>query len=123
MKNRLSVILFAFVMFTLTISGCTSNTTKFPTGEFIDEEGHINNFMSDGRFTLRFTDGRVLIKNGQYSVDGDIVTIIETEICPPVDGVYKWAYQDGKLLFELIEDDCTDRPLTISRNGALTPYP
>ncbi len=123
MRGILRLIVLAIVISIIAISGCSPDTPTFPMGEYIDNEGHINNFMSDGRFNLKLPDGTLLIKNGHYSIDGDIIILTETEICPPVDGKYRWTYIDDELLFELIEDGCTDRASTITQNNVLKAYP
>jgi hypothetical protein len=77
--------------------------------------------MPDGRCTVSYPiTGEVLIENGHYSVDGDIVTFIETEQFPPGEGVYRWTLDGDRLLLGLIEDSCENRILSFSQE--LTRY-
>jgi hypothetical protein len=105
--------LLLLLVIALAIAGCVVDGSSFPTGEYLDSEGHITNFMEGGTFTLRLTNGTVLVEEGRYSIEGDIISMSD-EFCPPVEGVYKWTNQGGNLLFELVEDDCTDRASSLN---------
>ena len=75
--------------------------------------GISSTILEGGRFTLEF-NGDVLIEEGCDSVDRDIINITESELCPPVDEVYRWTNQGRNLLYELVDDECADRALQLS---------
>ncbi len=82
----------------------------FPAGKYLDGFGNIITFSVDGKFSIE----RVFVQDGQYTIDGDVITMNESELCPPVDGVYNWNYDAdaGILQFEEVEDGCSIRDLT-----------
>ena len=115
MRKRLFSKVFTLGFVVLVVAGCGPASPVFPTGDFIDSEGFVTSFMADGRVSVSSSiTGEVLIENGEYSVDGDIVTITETELCPPGEGVYRWTLDGDRLLFELIEDNCDSRIWALS---------
>ena len=83
---------------------------SFPAGKYLDGFGNIITFSVDGKFSIE----RVLVKDGQYTIDGDVITMNESDLCPPVDGIYNWNYDAdaGILQFEQVEDGCSMRDLT-----------
>jgi hypothetical protein len=103
----------------LAIVGCTSNGTSFPIGEYRHSGGGITNYMDGGTFTHKFANGTILVEEGRYSVDGDIITFVD-ETCPAVEGVYHWTNQGGDILLELVEDDCSARASSLD-NELLKP--
>jgi hypothetical protein len=116
MRKSLFSKVFTLGFVVLVMVGCGRASPTFPTGDFIDHLGLVLSLMPDGRCTLSYpTTGEVLIENGHYSVDGDIVTIIETEQCPPGEGVYRWTLDGDRLLLELIEDNCANRISSFSQ--------
>jgi len=93
------------------LAACASSTPSFPTGEYKDFGGWRNTFHADGKLTLENTLGEVLIDNGSYSVEGDVITFIDNGyVCETLVGVYNWSVdEDGVLQFETIDDECVDR--------------
>ena len=69
--------------------------------------------MDDGTFHVDFgIDGAVEIK-GAYELDGDQITIWETEAvegmgCGPTKGVYSYTVSETTLDLARISDDCED---------------
>ncbi|MBN1305371.1 MAG: hypothetical protein JXA13_13115 [Anaerolineales bacterium] len=102
-----SIVLGSIVLLT---TGCHPSDPKFPTGDYIDTEGNLTSFHSDGQMWIRnLNTGEILATHSKYSVDGDTITFASIELCPQGDGVYKWTQDGDRLLFELIEDQCDFR--------------
>jgi hypothetical protein len=74
--------------------------------------------MGDSKFTPEFK-GQISFTNGQYSVDGDIVMLMD-ELCGLVKGVYRWTLQGNNLFSELVEDESTERAFNLD-NAIITP--
>ena len=86
------------------------DVVPFPKGEYLDEFGNIISFEDGDKFTVTLPDGTILVEEGQYTIDGDIITFLENEVCPPVEGVYRWSVgENGHLNFELVEENCEGR--------------
>ena len=102
---------YVAIAFTLILAGCASSSQTFPTGEYSDHFSNTITFSDDGKFTLVTAIGETIIRDGQYTIDGDVITMNESEVCPPTDGVYKWSYDGdvGIMQLERVEDDCQVR--------------
>jgi hypothetical protein len=89
----------------------TGSSQTFPTGKYLDQFDNTLTFSADGKFTVGTLDGETIVQDGQYTIEGDVITMNESEVCPPTDGVYKWSYDDdaGILQLEKVEDGCPDR--------------
>ena len=99
---------------------CAPEVVSFPTGQYLDEFGNTITLEVGDKFTVELPDGTLLVEDGQYTIDGDIIRFLENEVCPPVEGVYRWsAGENGHIQFELIEDDCGVRDFS----AGLTPLP
>jgi hypothetical protein len=46
---------------------------------------------------------------GSYTVSGDQLTLINDPYCPDVVGTYRWEIQEGELILEEIQDECSIR--------------
>ncbi len=99
------------VLAVFALAACESSAPSFPTGEYKDYAGWPTTFHADGKLTLENTRGEVLIDNGSYSVEGDVITIIDNGfVCETLVGVYNWSVdEDGVLQFETIDDECLER--------------
>ena len=88
-----------------------SSSQTFPTGKYSDQFGNTLTFSDDGEFTVVAATGETIVQDGQYTIAGDVISINESENCPPTDGVYKWSYDDaaGILQLEKVKDDCLNR--------------
>jgi hypothetical protein len=109
--GRYVAIAFTLILTALVFAGCALSSQTFPTGKYSDTFGNTITYSDDGKFTVVTSVGETIVQDGQYTIDGDVITFNESEICPPTDGVYKWSYDDGAgiLQFETVEDDCPDR--------------
>ncbi len=88
---------------------------KFPIGDYIDNEGNFTSFHVDGSFWVRNANTEKLkTTHGEYSTRGEIITFSKNSLCPQGEGVYQWALEEDRLLFELIEDDCNERIRALS---------
>jgi predicted GH43/DUF377 family glycosyl hydrolase len=94
----------------ITATGTIDQVVSFPKGEYLDEFGNIISLEDGDKFTIKLPAGTFIVEEGQYTVDGDIITFLENEVCPPVEGVYRWSVgENGRLEFELIEENCEFR--------------
>ena len=109
--GRYVAIAFTLIIAALLIAGCASSSQAFPTGKYVDEFGNTLTFLADGKWTVVDGNGDKIVQDGQYTIDGDVITLNESEVCPPTDGVYKWDYgaDTGILGFEKVEDSCEAR--------------
>ena len=104
------LIAWIFVGVVMVIVACAPEAVSFPKGQYLDEFGNVLTFEDDDKFTVKLPDGTFLVEDGQYTVDGDIISFLENEVCPPVEGIYRWSVgENGHLQFELIEENCDGR--------------
>jgi hypothetical protein len=57
---------------------------------------------------------------GHYRVDGSRLEIFNDPSCAEMTGIYQWSIEDGKLLLEVVEDEC---PFVRLRSKYLTAFP
>ncbi len=103
-------MIFIAVVAVLIAAGCTAKTEPFPTGTYLCKAKLDNAFMEDGTFII--SGGGSVVAEGNYTVDGDEITIIDNTCTG--EGIYTWSFEDGKLMFEVIDDDCSIRRDTLT---------
>ena len=99
---------FVLAVGLLVIVGCASTSPEFPTGEFVDTEGNVVNWMGDGRSTVVLSCCPEDLYEMEYSVDGDngdIIIVFASELCTR-NGVYRWNLDGDELQFEIVSDNC-----------------
>jgi hypothetical protein len=93
------------LMSMLIIVGCGSKAVTFPTGIFTKANWtwEIN---ADGSY---YSHSQVATEHGTYTVTGNQIVIVGDIPCEGIKGSYTWAYDGKELIFEPIDDQCTDR--------------
>jgi hypothetical protein len=119
MKKRIAGL---FVVVVLLIVACTPETVSFPKGQYWGPYWNWGDsfitFEDGDKFTVKLPDDTFLIKEGQYTVDGDILTLLDTEICGPglIKGEYRWSVdENGHLHLDEIKDSCHGRTVGETR--------
>jgi hypothetical protein len=69
------------------------------------EGGHARLTLSEGEFFLKHKLAG-FASLGHYVVSGDEVEFFNDPNCPTMRGRYRWSLEDGRLEFEVIEDEC-----------------
>ena len=115
MFKKIFPLIFTFVFIVVIMVGCKPANPTFPSGDYVDDMGFMISFYPDGKFMVSYPDyDEGIVNNGQYSVDGETISINENESCPPGDGVYKWSLDGDLLILELVEDNCENRVLSFA---------
>jgi hypothetical protein len=112
--TRMTLIAGFVVLF---VAGCTVKTEPFPVGTYLCSAELDNAFMEDG--TFKISGGGSVITEGHYTIDGDEITIVD-DSCSG-EGVYRWSYKDGTLMFEAIDDNCSIRRSSLTAGLNLKP--
>lgn len=81
----------------------------------MDHMGFVMRIYPDGRSNLIYPVTGEVLSEAEYTVEGDQVILIEYDLCPGVEGLYKWAQDGDQLIFELIEDNCENRVKGLSK--------
>ncbi|MEW5872332.1 MAG: hypothetical protein AB1894_23920 [Chloroflexota bacterium] len=106
-KSRIITIVLGMLLL-LSLCACSP---RFPTGAFETAAGTMLEFKEDGTYKLTSAFGK-LSHQGIYSVEGDLLTLMTDTNCDQYNlgkGVYNWTYEDDKLVFHLVEDNCKSR--------------
>ena len=111
-----------FVVVVLVIVACTPETVSFPKGRYWATYWNMDDafitFEDGDKFTVEKLDGKFIVEKGQYVVDGDTITLRETEVCGPgiQEGVYRWSVdENGNLEIDIIKDNCFGRTVGETR--------
>lgn len=115
--------LIAGLFVVLVIVACTPETMSFPKGQYWgtywDMGDALITFEDGDKFTVYdLLNDKFIVEEGQYTVDGDTITLLETELCGPglVEGVYRWSVdENGHLKLELQGDSCFGRTIHETR--------
>ena len=116
------IVAGSFVVVVLLIVACAPESESFPKGRYWatywDMADAFITFEDGGKFTVEHLNGKFNIEEGQYTVDGDTITLVENEVCGPglQEGVYRWSMDEkGNLDIDIIKDNCFGRTVGETR--------
>jgi hypothetical protein len=112
---RIFIKVIATIVLMFILSSCGIDKPEFPTGDFIDSQDVILRIKPDEQCEAIYSVTGEVVASGPCTADGDIVTFVEYEQCPGIEGIYKWSLDGDKLRFELIEDSCENRIKSLSQ--------
>ena len=113
------ITLWILVLF---LSACASPNDGFPVGEYTGVSGRLISFFPDGTYTFMSTGGDLIVKNANYTVEGNILILDDgfENICMGFEGEYEWSLgSEGIIDLKLISESCGGRVVPLV--GTLTP--
>lgn len=98
---------FSLVLAILALAACSPT---FQEGEYLSFENTLITFHADGQFTVQNPVDFYIVENGSYSVEEDVVTIVD-ELCgKDIECGYNWSVDtDGALQLDIIDEECLER--------------
>ncbi len=110
-QKKLWTLISLLTVSALLLATCATGPVKFPTGEYIDYKGFHYDFDEDGTYGVSESDGKPALILGEYTIDGNVITIIDNLVyCPYSEGSYYWSVgKDRALNFEVIAEECGNR--------------